>query len=214
VFEARRFAASDVARVADKVPGASAVDVALAVIGGALRRYLDASQDLPTTSLVALVEPSAAVAGAAGVMTALHTDVGDCIARLGAIVGGRHAAEEVGSLVDRSAAGQLSQALPVRFVGRAARSIGRGGGVGQVGPANTLVLNVLDEPEPLYAFGARMSTAFGMGPLPERLGLTHVVSRCCDELTLSATACRELMPDPASYAECIDSSFEELLERR
>ena len=34
--------------------------------------------------------------------------------------------------------------------------------------------------------------------------------RRCGELTITATSCRDLMPDPEFYAECLQSSFDDL----
>jgi diacylglycerol O-acyltransferase / wax synthase len=47
--------------------------------------------------------------------------------------------------------------------------------------------------------------------LTDGLGLGHVVQSYCSEATISFTACRNLMPDPEFYAQCIEDSFQELL---
>jgi diacylglycerol O-acyltransferase / wax synthase len=210
VFEARRFALADVDRVTAGTAGATAADVALVVVGGALRRYLGSRKALAGPSLVASVERGATDAGSGGTPVSLQSDIDEPTARLEAIVAARRRAEDLGT-VDRAAAGQIAEALPARLVGRAARAIGRGGGGGAPPPANTRVLHVLDEPTTVYAFGARVLTAFGMGPVASHIGLTHVVSRYGDYLTLSVTASRELLPDPASYADDLQASFDELL---
>jgi diacylglycerol O-acyltransferase / wax synthase len=32
----------------------------------------------------------------------------------------------------------------------------------------------------------------------------------CGQITIALTSCREMMPDPAFYAECLQDSFDEL----
>ena len=51
----------------------------------------------------------------------------------------------------------------------------------------------------------------GLLCLTDGLGLGHVVQSYCDEATISFTACRELLPDPEFYIQCIEESFGELL---
>ena len=53
-----------------------------------------------------------------------------------------------------------------------------------------------------------------MGPLTPGMGLFHTVNsmvmRDKGTLTLAFICCRDLMPDPEFYRECINASFEEL----
>jgi hypothetical protein len=43
------------------------------------------------------------------------------------------------------------------------------------------------------------------------LNLIHVVASYNGTLSISATADRDALPDPATYAECMDHAFQELL---
>lgn len=47
--------------------------------------------------------------------------------------------------------------------------------------------------------------------LTDGLGLAHVVQSYVDEAYISFTACRDIMPDPEFYSECLQESFDELL---
>ena len=51
---------------------------------------------------------------------------------------------------------------------------------------------------------------YGLGMVHDGMGLMNVVSSYCGELTIGFTADRDMMPDPAFYAECLESSFEDL----
>jgi len=50
----------------------------------------------------------------------------------------------------------------------------------------------------------------GLLCLTDGMGLGHVVQSYCKEATIAFTACRDLMPDPDFYADCIGDSFTEL----
>jgi len=63
---------------------------------------------------------------------------------------------------------------------------------------------------PLYMAGAKLLKQFGMGPVTDGMGIIHPVFSYNGEIAVSVTACREMMPDPGFYAECLQSSFDEL----
>jgi hypothetical protein len=42
------------------------------------------------------------------------------------------------------------------------------------------------------------------------VGLFHVISSYCGEFSISATACRVMMPDPEFYRQCLLDSFSAL----
>ncbi|MEQ9462780.1 MAG: WS/DGAT domain-containing protein, partial [Haliea sp.] len=79
---------------------------------------------------------------------------------------------------------------------------------------NTVVTNVPGPPIQQYFCGARLVDALSLGPLLPNIGLFHVVYSSVQNkqgsVTLSFTACREMLPDPARYAECLQASFDEL----
>ena len=80
---------------------------------------------------------------------------------------------------------------------------------------NTIVTNVPGPPVQLYMCGAALVGSISLGPLLPNVGLFHVVYSTVQDkqgsITLSFTACRDMLPDPAFYADCLQESFEELL---
>jgi len=52
----------------------------------------------------------------------------------------------------------------------------------------------------------------GFGPVMDSMGLFHAVMSYDGKVSIAINSCREMMPDPAFYAECIVASFEELRE--
>jgi diacylglycerol O-acyltransferase / wax synthase len=77
--------------------------------------------------------------------------------------------------------------------------------------ANTTVTNVPGPTEPLFFSGARLVRVAGLGPLTAGLNLIHVVASYNGTLSISATADRDALPDPATYAKCMETAFQELL---
>ena len=75
---------------------------------------------------------------------------------------------------------------------------------------STVVTNVPGPPVPIYSTGARLESMLGLLCLTDGMGLGHTVQSYVDEATVTFTACRELMPDPEFYAQCIQDSFDEL----
>jgi len=108
---------------------------------------------------------------------------------------------------------EMSKVSPALFMALGAQLFTRLGladrGVGP--PFSTVVTNVPGPPIPIYSTGARLESMMGLLCLNDGLGLGHVVQSYCDEATISFTACRELLPDPEFYIECIEDSFNELL---
>jgi hypothetical protein len=79
---------------------------------------------------------------------------------------------------------------------------------------NTIVTNVPGAPFQLYMCGAELIDSISLGPLMPNVGLFHIVYSSVQDkkgtITLSFTACRDMLPDPAFYADCLQESFEEL----
>ncbi|MBV8860594.1 MAG: wax ester/triacylglycerol synthase family O-acyltransferase [Mycobacterium sp.] len=218
VFEARFHDLADCQRIKASVPGATINDVALAYVGGTLREYLDGHGELPDESLVAACPMSLrdkgdeTGAGNAlfGRLQRLGTDIADPIERLGAVAAST-AASRSGS--DQSTGAQLLDlvgTVPTALLGITAKAASV---LPFSGPtvANTTVTNVPGPAEPIFFSGARLVRAAGLGPLIGGLNLIHVVASYNGTLSISATADRDALPDPARYGECMEHAFQELL---
>jgi len=75
---------------------------------------------------------------------------------------------------------------------------------------STVVTNVPGPPVPIYSTGARLESMMGLLCLTDGMGLGHTVQSYVDEATVTFTACRDLLPDPELYAQCLQDSFDEL----
>jgi diacylglycerol O-acyltransferase / wax synthase len=217
VFEARFHDLADFKRIKASVPGATINDVALAYVGGALRAYLDGHGELPDESLVAACPMSMRKAGDTssngnvlfGRLQTLGTDIADPLKRLEAIAVST-AASRSESDSTRTQLLELIGTVPTSLLGMTAKAASA---LPFSGPtiANTTVTNVPGPTEPLFFSGARLVRVAGLGPLVAGLNLIHVVASYNGTLSISATADRDSLPDPARYAECMEQAFQELL---
>ena len=214
---------STVRAIKSTVEGATVNDVALAICGGSLRRYLLAKNELPDRTLVAIMPVSTRTeeeqeAGGNRITvlrTALYTDIADPIERLEAIRAMTASAKAVRMGIPAQVLAGISEEVPGRLIGAGQRATAQmATRLGTAMGANTTVTNVPGPREPLYLCGAQQVLSAGAGPIIDGMGLIHIVSSYCDDFSISVTACREMLPDPETYSDCLDESFDELLRGR
>jgi len=221
VVEGRDFALQDVRDIRKRVPGTTVNDVVLTICGGAMRRYLEDKKELPRESLVAMApisvrsdEESGAMGNRISAMSVtLYTDIADPVERLGAVHDGTRDSKAVAEAMGAETMTDISQVLPGTFSGLAARLYTRMGLANRVKPfLNTVITNVPGPQFPLYFTGARMLALHGIGPVMDGMGIIHPVFSYSGRISIAVTACRDQLPDPGFYADCIQASFDELLE--
>ncbi len=219
VFDAVEFDFSDVKQIKDSVPGVTVNDVALAICGGALRRYLEDKHELPNRSLVAMAPINIRTKdqlGTAGNQVAQMTvrvgsDIEDPIERLKSVNDGTASAKELTYAVGAKTMTDYSQFIPSTLTASAVRLYSKLGLANRIKPAyNCVITNVPGPQVPLYFTGAKMLSNFALGPPIDGMGLFHGLGSYCGRFTISVSACREMMPDPAFYAQCLQASFDEL----
>ena len=107
---------------------------------------------------------------------------------------------------------EVSKVNPALYMSLGAQLFSRVSLAHRVMPFNTVVTNVPGPPIHIYSAGARMeSMALSLICLTDGLGLAHVVQSYVDEAYISFTACRDIMPDPEFYSECLQESFDDML---
>jgi WS/DGAT/MGAT family acyltransferase len=219
VVDGRTFSLQAIRDIRKAVDGATVNDVVLTVCGGALRRYLEHHGELPRDSLVAMApisvrsEEEMGTAGnrISGMLVTLYSDIADPIERLKAVQRGTKSSKASAEAVGARTMTDITQFVPGSLAGVAARLYTRLGLANRVKPfLNTVVTNVPGPQIPLYFTGARMVALHGMGPVMDGMGLIHPVFSCSGMISIAFTACRELVPDPGFYAECIQASFDDL----
>ncbi len=219
----RRFAYSsvpldDVKAIKDAF-GVKLNDVVLALCAGALRRYLEAGNELPADPLVAQVpvslhtdESKEAVGTKVGAMfTSLATDVADPADRLRAIHRGTQASKEMQRAMAATKIMNLTDTTPPGLLALAARTYTGAGLEGQVPPVyNLIISNVPGPPFPLYVAGMKLEALWPMGPLLYGSGLNATVVSYIDTIDFGFLACREAVPEPSRIADGIPVALREL----
>ena len=183
VFDTRRFMVAEFERIARLVPGATLVDAVLAVCAGGLRRYLAANGELPAADLLA---STSLVAGPPG--AAKHTAASVRQVRLGTCIG--NAVERL-AMIHRQPADLHTGSAPAL--------------------ASCTITEVPGPAVPMYLDGARLTYFSAILPISDGMGLVFAVSRYDGRIVVSPTSCRELLPDPQAFTQCVRDSFQEYL---
>ncbi len=220
VVEGRSLPLADIKAIRSLVEGSKVNDVFLAVVGGALRKYLLSKDDLPTKTLTAMAPISVRSKTEKGDMgnqvaamvAPLGTHIEDPAERLRFVhqrtVNSKAMTEAIGAR-NMTEASKVSPALWMSLGAQLYTRLGLANR-GMTPMFSTVVTNVPGPPVPIYSTGSRLESMFGLLCLTDGMGLGHTVQSYCDEATVTFTACRELMPDPDFYARCIEDSFVEL----
>jgi WS/DGAT/MGAT family acyltransferase len=219
VVEGRTFSLQDVRDIRKRVPGATVNDVVLSICSGAMRQYLDAHGELPEETLSAMAPISVRSADEmqtggnviSMMSVALHSDEPDPLERLRKIHETTQASKAQSAAVGARTMTDITQFMPGMLAGLAVRAYTRLGLANRISPfLNTIITNVPGPQIPLYFTGAKMVALHGMGPILDGAGLIHPVFSYSGKISIAVTACREQLPDPGFYAQCLQESFEAL----
>jgi WS/DGAT/MGAT family acyltransferase len=212
---------SAIKKIKEHVADVTTTDIALSIIGGAMRRYLLAKDEMPEDSLVAAVplstkksEENDLAAGNEKISlanVALRTDVKDPLERLIKVHKESQAGKAYAKALGNNLMADTMNCLYSGLVAWGVKTAVESGVLEKFPPAsNTIIANLAGSNAPLYFCGAKMVDSFGMAPLMPNTGLFHTLSRTWQMLTIAFTADRQKMEDPAFYAQCIQEAFNDL----
>jgi WS/DGAT/MGAT family acyltransferase len=219
VFDGIRLQLDDLRAIKATVEGATINDVVLTIVGGALRAYLLAKDELPADPLIAMApisvrsEDERGAAGnlVSGMFTTLGTDVAGAKERLTVVSEGAHRSKEFAQALGARTLLDMADLMPGGLIGLGARTSARFSMANQMSPIfNTTVSNMPGPRHKLYMAGAELVAMYGIGMITEGMGLIHPVLSYCGDITISFTSCRDMLPDPAFYTDCLQGSFDEL----
>jgi WS/DGAT/MGAT family acyltransferase len=197
--------------------GASLNDVLLAVVSGALRRYLDARGVLSEESLVAGVPVAVRQAGderanaVTSVSVGIATDLEDPIARLVSIRDAMAARkDDRGTTLGEDLVAWVEVPPPrvFSFLADLYLNLHLSERIEPV--CNLVVSSVPGPPESLYLAGARLEGIFPFGPIYSGLALNITAIGCGDSMDIGLVACRGRMPDVWDLADAIPPALTEL----
>ena len=221
VFDTRRFMLSEFKAIRRLAVGATVNDAVLAVCGGALRRYLDEEGELPDASLTAIapfaIRGADSREGAQAELTWFHVQLGTHIAnpvrRLAFIRDQLASSDTLARAKGVHELAEAGQHAPAAALALTSKMLSRASlGIGRRAPlANCSIANVPGPEVPLYLCGARMTYFSAIMPIVDGMGLVFAVTSYDGRIVISPTSCRDLMPDPEAFTQCIRDSFQEYL---
>lgn len=216
VTGARRFVAQSYSlervRAVGKALGGTINDVVLAMCGGALRKYLQAQNELPATPLSALTPVSVRSAGdsdlgnAVGALTAnLATHIADPGERFSVIVAsmneGKSLLREM-TPKEVTLFSQLTQAPPL-LVGM----LGLGD---RFPPYSTVISNVPGPSAPMFWNGARLDGMYPVSAVFHGFALNITLLSNADQLDFGVIACRASVPSCQRIIDYLEEALAEL----
>jgi WS/DGAT/MGAT family acyltransferase len=199
--------------------GGTLNDVFLALVGGAIHRYLAGRRQLPGDPATAAIpvsvrredeDPSFGNAIAYWfVSTGSH--LADPVERLHAVVESSGASRALFAKRDARLSVDWLDYWPLRWLyldvfQRAAASLLRR-------PSYTVIVsNVKGPPQPLYIDGSRVVALRSMGPLALQQGLNFTAWSYVDDFEVGLHACREHVPDLARLAQGMQHELQALTQ--
>ena len=216
------FPLATIGAIREQVEGCTVNDVYLAVVGGALRRYLQHHRELPSSSLVTIVTMDIRPEKERGkggnfvmvLRVPLGTDEPDAVARLTSIA---RATQRAKSQVNRPTRGGQTQksanwadVIPAALLWLVG-SANRARIAARLPPiANVGTTNVPGPREVLYLDGARMIDFHGAPPTMHGTALVTNATSYDGALRVSVYGGRRVLPDPQRMRQYLQDSFDEL----
>lgn len=194
-------------------------DIAMCVIGGALRDFLLDEAELPEDSLQALMpisvrsrEEEGSIGNRVSVSRVpLGTDIADAAERLAHIHAQTTRGKEDGSKGSSKALLELVDEIHPALILWLGNWLVSSGRINKLAPTvNTVVTNVPGAKTALYVGDAPLIDYLGFGPLAPNSGLFHTVSSTPDKVNISFLSTAELVGDGTTYREWLEESWEAL----
>ncbi len=215
VIDGAAFDLKTLSQIKDVVTGATINDVIISICGGAVRKYLRAKAELPGKELMALapvsVEGPRGKTGAVNMTLTLGAHEEDALERLEAV---RDAARSTGAMDKAIGAGLLTDFntyAPGMTAALGTRLMAGVATMNRITPMfNCTINNVPGPQKPLYLCGAKLVSVHGIGPVMDGAGLNFTAFSYCGEVTITLTACRGIVGDPAFFADCLEQAYADL----
>jgi len=203
---------TEIKEVRRRIEGATINDVFMTTVGGALNLYLGTKGELPDRTMTAQVPMSLRGEDKGGepgnqigvAVMPLHSEIADPVERLHAIQAGAARAKALVAVVGKDLTKHVYDLLPAvaseLFTTRV-----------MLPTMNVVVSNVRGPDVPLYMAGARMVAFAPVSIAMNGLGLNVTGFSYHGTLWICAVACRDMLPDPAFFADCLRTSFAKLV---
>lgn len=199
--------------------GVKVNDVVLAMVSGALRKYLAGNDELPESPLVGMVPVSVhgksdrpGTNQVTGMFTDLATNIADPAERLRHIAEHSDIAKEHKDAISATLMQDWAQFSGANMFGVAMRAYAKLR-LAEHHPVvhNLVISNVPGPPIPLYFLGARIDAMYPLGPVFHGAGLNITVFSLAGRLNIGLIACRELSPDLWDLSDDMATALAELV---
>jgi diacylglycerol O-acyltransferase / wax synthase len=198
--------------------GVKVNDVVMALVSGVLRRFLLDRDELPDSSLVAMVPVSVHDKSdrpgrnqVSGMFSKLNTNIEDPAARLKAIADANSVAKQHSAAIGATLLQDWSQFAAPAVFGVAMRVYARSSLTSALPVHNLVVSNVPGPQVPLYFLGAEVKAMYPLGPIFHGSGLNITVMSLSGTLDVGLISCPELLPDLWDMADDFRVALDELL---
>jgi len=198
--------------------GVKVNDVVMALVAGVLRRFLLDRDELPESTLVAMVPVSVHDKSdrpgrnqVSGMFASLHTDVEDPAERLRAIAAANSVAKQHSAAIGATLLQDWSQFAAPAVFGVAMRVYASSRLTSAVPVHNLVVSNVPGPQEPLYFLGGQVNAMYPLGPIFHGSGLNVTVMSLNGTLDVGLISCPDLLPDLWDMADDFEVALKELL---
>ena len=212
VVELVRLPLADMRRIRQKVEGSTINDIFLATVGGTLNRYLGAKGELPDRTMTAQVPMTLRSSDKGGdkgnqigvAVMPLHSEIADPIERMAAIAAGAGKAKAMVSAVGKDLTQHVYDLLPAAASELFTTKV-------MLPTMNIVASNVRGPDLPIYMAGAQMVAFAPVSIALDGLGLNVTGFSYHGTMWVCAVACREMMPDPGFFADCMREAFGDLV---
>ena len=199
--------------------GVKVNDVVMALVAGVLRRFLLDRDELPDSTLVAMVPVSVHDKSdrpgrnqVSGMFSKLGTDIEDPAERLKAIAEANSVAKQHSSAIGATLLQDWTQFAAAAVFGVAMRVFARSNLSGARPVHNLVVSNVPGPQIPLYFLGAEVKAMYPLGPIFHGSGLNITVMSLSGMLDVGLISCPDLLPDLWDMADDFLVALDELVQ--
>jgi hypothetical protein len=135
----------------------------------------------------------------------VHSEIGDPLERLRTICDAAETSKRVTDAVGKELARDLLETLPSIVADPLLRNV-------QVPRIGLIVSNVRGPDVPLYMAGAQLVNYAPISIALDGMGLNVTAFSYAGNMWLCAVSCREMLPDPSFFADCMRTAFEQMKE--